>query len=195
MSQPQTVGGSAPEMSRVVIADTVSTGGKSLTIDSKPEERAALAKRFDLVAIDSLTATLRLRRVRGEMVKVTGSLSADVVQTCVVTLDPVPAHVEEEFSALFAPDHLLPKEEEEEEMTFSVEMLEEDVPEAMPGGRIDVGELVAQHLSLALDPYPRKAGISFEEIDEGAEPDSAPVQAEPAKPNPFAALARLKKPS
>lgn len=195
MSHAQPAGGPAPELSRVVIADTVSTGGKSLAIDSTAEERAALAKRFDLVAVDALTASVRLRRVRGEMVKVTGRLSADVVQTCVVTLDPVPAHVEEEFTALFAPDHLLPKEEDEEEMTFSVEMLEEDVPEAMPGGRIDVGELVAQHLSLGLDPYPRKAGIAFEEIDEGEGPDSAPAQAEAAKPNPFAALARLKKPS
>lgn len=180
----------APEFSRTVIAAKVTANGHSETIEASPSERKALAERLGLLAIETLTATARLRRVRGEMIRVEGRLDADVVQTCVVTLDPIPSHVAEEFSALFAPDHLLPQgEDAEADIVVSVDDSEDDVPEAMPGGRIDLGELVAQHLSLALAPYPRKPGAVFDEIveDDGSE--------EPKKPNPFATLAQMKRPS
>ncbi len=179
------------EFARPVIAAKVTTSGLTERIEANETERTRLARRLELVAVEALAATVRLRRVRGEMVKVDGTLEADVVQSCVVTLEPVPAHVTESFSALFAPDHLLPKEEEGDDvdLTFSLEDLEADVPEAMPGGRIDIGELVAQHLSLALDPYPRKPGVVFDDI---AEDDGGEML---EKPNPFAGLARLKPPS
>lgn len=177
----------APEFSRRVIADTVSTAGTERTIEANPAERAALATRFDLFAIDSLTARVKLRRIRGEFIRVTGDLVADVVQRCVVTLEPVPQHVDDSFEALFAPDHLIPKEEEEIEVSFATGA-EEDAPEPMDNGSIDIGELVAQHLSLALDPYPRKPGVAFEEIDDPYEPEP-----EEEKPNPFAKLASLKR--
>lgn len=181
----------APEFSRRVIADTISTAGRTQPVEATEAERRALAERFDLYSIGSLTAQVRMRRVRGEYVRVTGELTADVVQRCVVTLEPVPAHVQEDFETLFAPDHLLPKEEDEEiEVTFSGGT-EADVPEAMDNGAIDIGELVAQHLSLALDPYPRKQGAAFQEIDD---PYEVPA-AEPERPNPFAKLASLKRPS
>ncbi|MFM2043602.1 MAG: hypothetical protein RLY86_2178 [Pseudomonadota bacterium] len=180
----------APEFSRRVVADTVPSAGFSREITAEAGEREGLARRFDLIAIDSLTATLRLRRVRGEMVRVTGQLTASVVQACVVTLEPVPATVADEFEALFAPPHLVPEEGEEIEIGFAVSA-EEEAPEPMEGGVIDIGELVAQHLSLALDPYPRKEGASFAEIDDPYEEDAE----QPAKPHPFAKLASLKRPS
>lgn len=186
----ETAKAAAPEFSRPVIADTVSPGGMVEKIEATGAEREALARRFDLRGIASLKAAVRLRRVRGEMIRVTGELEADVTQTCVVTLEPVPEHVTESFSALFAPDHLLPKDAEEEVEVAFAAAEDADVPEAMPRGIIDIGELTAQHLSLALDPYPRKDGASFEDI---VEPEEEPVEAD--KPNPFAELARLKRPT
>lgn len=188
----------APEFSRTVIAETVTTKGQTLAITPTEQERAALATRLGLVALDSLSATVRLRRFRGELIRVTGELVAQVVQSCVITLDPFPAQVSDEFSAVYAPDHLLPKEEDEE--IGLVEDAEADVPEAMPNGRIDIGELVAQHLSLALDPYPRKPGVTFEpviEFEEEAPETAAGPGSEPEaeRENPFAALARFKRPS
>lgn len=189
-----------PELSRLVIADKVTTGGQHEVITATESECAALAQRFDLFAVANLQGRLRLRRVRGEFIKVTGEVEADVIQRCVVTLEPVPAHVKEEFSALYAPDHLIPKEEEDQESDhFQYLGSDEDFPEPMPGGRIDIGELLAQNLSLALDPYPRAPGVEFVPILEDydpatAGPDAEPV-AEPPRQNPFAALSRLKKPS
>lgn len=190
----------ALELSRIVIADKVTTSGGYEVVTAGDAESAALAARFDLISLSGLTAKLRLRRVRGEFIKVTGELEADVVQRCVVTLEPVPAHVKEEFSALYAPDHLIPKEDEEAESDhFQYLGAEEDFPEPMPGGRIDIGELVAQNLSLALDPYPRRDGVEFTPILEDVGPDTLSLTgdepAEPPRQNPFAALSRLKKPS
>ena len=59
----------------------------------------------------------------------------------------------------------------------------EDPPDVIVEGRIDLGLLTAEALSLSLDPYPKKAGVAFEAPDEPA--------ADPEE-SPFAVLARLK---
>ncbi|ASG21886.1 YceD family protein [Nitrospirillum viridazoti] len=209
----------APEFSRPVIADKVSARESVEKITATPAERAALAKRLDLVTLDSLTALVRLRRIRGgQMVRVTGELEAEVVQSCVVTLEPLPAHVRDTFQALFAPAHLVPKDEDELDNLGLDD--EADPPEPIENGRIDIGELVAQHLSLALDPYPRKADAErfvhvedwegegefpdapnepppdmegADEVESPADDAAAPARdAGEEKPNPFAALAKLR---
>ncbi|HYC03236.1 MAG TPA: DUF177 domain-containing protein [Azospirillaceae bacterium] len=198
----------APEFSRPVNADSVQDREKVETVEATPREREALARRFDLVSVDRLTATVRLRRVRGgQMIRVAGTLEAEVVQTSVVSLEAFSSRVAEDFTALFAPDHLIPREEEDLE-AFLDQQGEGDTPEPIVNGKLDIGELVAQHLSLALDPYPRKPGEGhfqhIEDLDpDGEIPDIAPGAEEegeggeaaprdPQRPNPFAALAKLK---
>jgi uncharacterized metal-binding protein YceD (DUF177 family) len=184
----------APEFSRVVRADHVHRSPVTETIEAGEDERRALALRFELESIERLTATVSLQSVRGgQMVQVTGQLEADVVQTCVVTLEPVPAHVSESFSALFAPPHLI-EDTDDEEIDLEALLSDEDLPEPMENGRIDIGELTAQHLSLALDPYPHAEGVEFAGYSENEEEgESAPKAEPPEKPNPFAALERLKR--
>lgn len=168
-----------PEFSRPFQAESVPPGGRALRIAAGPEECAALAARFGLVALKSLEADLKLNKVRGgRMVRVAGRLRAAAVQTCVVTLEPVDSSVEDSFQALFAPASEIDPDGEDLEIGLS----EDDGPEPMEGGRIDLGELVAQHLSLALDPYPRKPDAAFTAVLEGEAAE------EPAKPSPFAVL-------
>lgn len=121
-------------------------------IEANAEECSALAVRFNLLSLAGLSAVVELRRVSGgPVVRVDGRLEADVVQRCVVSLEPVSDNVEERFSELFAPaDYEIPEEAGEE-----------DVPEAFDDGGIDIGELVAQHLSLSLNPYPRAPGVEL----------------------------------
>lgn len=178
--------GVRPEFSRQVRADRVHDREMVETIEAGEAERRALAERFELEAINRLTATVRLRRLQGgPMIRVVGNLEADVVQTCGVTLEPVPAHISEEFTALFSPDDRPGDDDEDLEfdMEFGPESEFEDGPEPLENGRIDIGELTAQHLSLALDPYPRADGEAFiEHIEHEEEEEKVP--------NPFAALAR-----
>lgn len=177
-----------PEFSRIVKADAVQRGEVVEVIEADAAERKALAERFELEAIDRLKATVRLKRTGGgEMVRVTGELEADVVQTCVVTLESVRNSVKDGFEALFAPPELVP--DIDDELEFDASMAEEDIIEPIVNGRIDIGELTAQHLSLALDPYPRAPGVELPEAAVDAEEDDAVEE----RPNPFAALAKLKR--
>jgi uncharacterized metal-binding protein YceD (DUF177 family) len=163
------------EFSRFIEADTVGTRPVEREISANAEERAALAARFDLVSIDRLEADFTLRRAGNGVIHVKGRVRGDVVQSCVVTLEPVPARIEEEFAADFAAQADRPAQEEE------IDFEAADPPEPIRNGHIDLGELAAEQLSLALDPYPRAPGA---ELPQGAgpdEPESPPV-------NPFSIL-------
>lgn len=176
-----------------VQADEI-VAGKAVKVSIAPsdQERAALSNRLGLYALNSLKADLRLQRNPGNMViHIMGKIMADVVQQCIVTLEPVSEHIEEEFESWFADqtqavsfnkakrDRLSIKEKGEQPM-----MEEYDDPESIVDGRIDLGELVAQHLSLCLNPYPRAQGAWYEKGDDEVRQNDTENQGK----NPFAAL-------
>ncbi|PKU25564.1 YceD family protein [Telmatospirillum siberiense] len=171
----------AIEFSRPVQVDRFGHDERRYDIEANGEERAALAERYGILSVDSFTAHLRLRRISGERLLLKGRFSADVVQSCVVSLEPVSAHLEEDFSLVYAADL------DEEDVEVDIGLTEEDPPEPIEGGVIDLGEAAAEHLALALDPFPRAPGASFQGGDEPPEPEPPP------KVSPFAALASLKK--
>lgn len=138
----------APEWSAPVALDAI--GGTPAThhIEASQEQRAALAKRFDIEAIESLSAELNVSR-DGPAVSVSGRVSAQVVQSCVATGDPVSGAIDEKVSLLFVPENTPAADEE-------VELEEEDCETVFyEGGAIDLGEAAAQTMALALDPFPR----------------------------------------
>lgn len=141
-----------PEFSRPVRANTLSASPRTLEIGANAQERAALALRFGLEAIERLTAQAWLSR-SGETVTAAGTLSARVTQSCVATGEPVNASVEEPFTIHFRPH---PEEKREEE---EIELGEGELDVIFyDGGWVDLGEAVAETLSLSLDPYPRAPG-------------------------------------
>lgn len=159
-----------PEFARPVPVGAIPAGGREERLVASPAECAALAARFMIPAVEALEATIRLAPEPGGSIRATGRLTARVVQTCVVTLDPVTQEVDAPIELRFLPDEAALSEDPEgpDEIVFD-------------HGVIDLGEAVAEQLSLALDPYPRTPGASL------PEPEEAPA---PEKPNPFAALAR-----
>ncbi len=159
------------EFSRPVAVDRLPPGETVHEISATAEERAALAQRFSLLALDRFEARVRLARLGGGLIRLEAELSADVVQECVVTLAPVASRVEDRFTLLFGE-----AQDEAAEVTLSGEA---ELVEPLAGGVIDIGEAVAQQLSLAIDPFPRAPGVEEPpQADAGAKPDS-----------PFAALA------
>ena len=163
----------APEFSRPIRVDMIAGSPRAIDVEASPAERAALAERFGLVGIESLSAEASLSR-RGEDVVADGSLTAEVTQSCVATGEPVPARLEEPFSIVFRthPEGLGPDEE--------IELSEGEMDVVFyDGSTIDFGEAVAETLSLSLDPYPRspeaeaalrEAGVKSEEEVEPAGP-------------------------
>jgi len=167
------------EFSRLIAADTVATHIQHREITAEAAERQALAARFGLVSLDALGAGLELRRQAGDIIHVSGHLSADVVQSCVVSLVPIPAHIEADFAIDYGAG--VPDEGDE------FDPLGPDAPEPIIGGQIDLGEAIAQQLAVALDPYPRAPGAVLETTA------LSPAEENIGKKQPFAALAALKK--
>lgn len=147
-------------------------------IEADAAQRAALAERFGLVAVNSLTGEFALEP-DGAAVRASGRLAAGIVQSCAVSGEDLPVAIDEPLTLRFVPEGTAPSPDEE------IELDSDDCDEiAMEGTRFDLGEALAQSLALAIDPYAvgpqaaearRKAGI----VDEAAS-------------GPFAALAALK---
>lgn len=171
------------EFSRFVEADSVGTHRMERRIAANPEERAALAKRFDLIGIDRLEASFSLKRAGTGVIHVSGAVEAEVTQACVITLAPVPAKIAESFSADFADEDR--RRPADEELAFDAD----DPPEPIRNGHIDLGELAAEQLALALDPYPRAPGAA---IPAQFTPDDAVEEIEEQPVNPFSILKKSK---
>lgn len=160
-----------PEFSRRFPVDTIGTAPRDVDIEASADERAALATRFDLIALDHFAASATL--AQGALgVEATGRFEAGVIQACVVTGDPVAAAVADEFRLRFVDRALLAHDADEIELSGA----DCDIME-LDGGAVDLGEAVAQSLGLALDPFPRSADVGAEEQRWSAGPDAGPFSA------------------
>ena len=170
------------ELSRLYRLDSLDSEPRAVAIEAGPDEREALARRFGLVALDSLAAEAELRR-SGEAVTAVGRLRARVTQSCVASAEPVEAEVAEDFRVEFRP---LPADVRPEE---EVELGEGELDVAFyEGGAVDLGEAVAQSLLLGLDPYPRSPAAEAALREAGVKSEEeARIEA-----SPFAALKGLK---
>jgi uncharacterized metal-binding protein YceD (DUF177 family) len=172
----------APEFSHRVPVEKLSSRAQHLTIEADLAQRAALAARFDLLAIDRLAGQLELER-RGRGAFVAGKLEASVMQRCVVSGEPVVALVSAPLQLSFEP---------QDDLECDIE-LEPQALDTLPveDGQIDLGEALAQSLLLALDPYPRASEEVLGRVrahllsEEEAE---ARATAAKAEGNPFARL-------
>jgi len=162
------------EFPRPIELSRLSQSEQHFAINANAAERAALAARFGLVALDKLEAAVRLGRIAGGLVRLEAELTADVTQACVVTLEPVKNHVAENFTVLYGAGG------EAREVALDGEA---ETIEPIVGGIIDIGEAVAQQLSLALDPFPHAPGTTTVQLTAGSEPSAE---------SPFKVLARLR---
>lgn len=166
---------SAPEFSRPVDERQVTTA--SVSIEANASERDALARRFGIVAVQQLQATVRFER-KDEALAASGRLTAAIVQSCAVSGEDLPVRIDEPLAFRFVPARTIDEEELE---------LEEDDLDEIPfeGHTIDLGEAVAQSLALAIDPYATGPQADRVRKEVGLSDEAAS--------GPFAALAALKK--
>ncbi|TMJ04564.1 MAG: DUF177 domain-containing protein [Alphaproteobacteria bacterium] len=165
--------------SAVVRLDEVGETGKHVELEANEATRSALAKPAGVEAVERAVATFDLARRGRDGLRVKGTVRATVRQACVLTLDPVVNEIDETIDVEFLPegDGSGQATDREVELTHSA-----DEREPLIGGTIDLGALATEFLILGVDPYPRKAGVSF----------AAPPSAADAAGHPFAALAALK---
>ena len=153
--------------------------GERLDLVADAAERSSVATRLGIPRLDRLDAHVQLSRT-GELVRAKGRLLAALDQECVVTGEPVAAHVDEAFEVMFVrpPEASNPDEE--------IELGASDCDVVFyEGGTIDLGSAIADSLALSLDSYPRSAGA------EAALKEAGVMTEEQA--SPFAILAQLKR--
>lgn len=167
---------SGVEFARPQRVDTIGDEARTVEIDADAQERAALAKRFDLIAIERLTGKFTIRRDAAGILA-EGRVAAAVTQACSITGDPLPATVDESVALRFVP--------EDDSGQDEVELGDGDI-DVIPydGGTIDLGEVAAETMALALDPFPRGPNA------EAALREAGVLSEEQA--GPFGALAALK---
>jgi uncharacterized metal-binding protein YceD (DUF177 family) len=171
-----------PELSRILEVEKIVQDEVELVIDATDEERGRIADRLDLLGVERLTAHLRVTSVSaGPGIAVNGRVTAVVAQRCVVSLERMECAIDEPLAAQFAPPG-----EAESELEFNVD--DADPPEPLTEDRIDLGELVVQHLAIALDPYPQKSGVQAPDWCDGVD-----TMENTGVDSPFSVLASLKK--
>lgn len=165
-------------LARTLRADRIGYEPESVVLTANSADRTALIERFDLVDLPALTADLVVRkRAETGWISVTGYVRATVVQTCVITLEPVKATLTTAMEELFQIGA------EPDTAEIDIDPLA-DAPEPLEDGVLDLAELVAQAFGLSLDPYPRSSDALMPEAVDGT--------TDPAvEASPFAKLAGL----
>jgi hypothetical protein len=156
-------------------------GGLREVREASAAERAEVVASLDLIACDFLKADYTIRSLGEGRYRMRGSLIARLTQQCVVTLEPIPQDIAEDFDIEFWPPGTLPEVGDAE-----VEVLSVPDIEPIAHGKIEAGCIIFEILSTSLDPYPRKAEASFQWEGEAA-------SVRPEQESPFAALSKLKK--
>jgi uncharacterized metal-binding protein YceD (DUF177 family) len=153
--------------------------GERIDISADEGQRRATAERLGLQSLARLDAHVTLHR-KGDTITAEGRAIAALDQNCVVTGEPVRAHLDEPFAIAFVPEPPVTRSDEEIELApADCDVVFHD------GSTIDLGSAIADTLALALDPYPRSAEAE-------AALKEAGIMTE-AEASPFAALAQLKR--
>lgn len=155
MSTDTTGSGRTGPLSRPLSIQRLPGEGTEVVVEAGPEERAALARDLDLVSLDALVGRFRLAG-SAHRLTVTGRVEAEIVQTCVVTLEPFASRVSEPVEVAFSDAEPAPGGDAQDADAETVER-----PDPIVDGTIDLGGLTAEFLALGLDPYPRKPGAAF----------------------------------
>lgn len=150
--------------------------GAGVARDIEPDEaaRARIARTLDLIDLPMFKAHLAVKPAETGWT-LSGQVTAHAVQRCGLTLEPLPVEIDESFAIdLVEADPRAPVEVDVDP--------EDDGPDVVEDGMIDLGVYAVEQLALSLDPFPRKPGAVFEQPEQ------------PAEESPFAVLKQFKQP-
>ena len=166
---------------------------KGLNIKLEPDQdvRTKLAAQCNVLSISEFSALLNVKPWHKDGVRVSGPLRATLVQSCIVTLEPVSDQIDTLIDAVFVPNtsKLAKPHIDAETRELIVEAEGDDVPELFELPNLDVGAVAVEFFALELNPYPKSpnAGETDATLAEQGENIEHDV-----KENPFAALAKIR---
>lgn len=159
----------------------LSDAGFDMTIVATPEELSRLAEWAEVKEVTRLEAHITVKPWAKTRFHLETNFTADIVQTCVVTLEPVKSHIARHFTREL---HLSPGLQRYADRGGLVTpaLADDETPEEIASTSYDLAEPLREELVLAIDPYPRAPGVEFE----------PPADAEGRPESPFAVLEKLK---
>ncbi len=184
---PKQYNAGGAEWSFTVDVEKISTEPKRFQFAADERQRIDLARRLGIVSVEKAECIATIQKVSGGTYHALGTVRADVTQSCVVSLAPVPASIEDEFEGWYSDKDAnavsfakARSEREVKKGQTEIEVLEESVdPEPVIGGKVDIGELATQYLSLALDPYPQADGVAHVYTAPAPDKDGAELRKSP----------------
>ena len=147
-------------------------GGVKRTLEPDAAARARIVKALDLASLDAFTAEMDLKPTDAGW-RLSGRVRASLAQTCGITLEPLPLEIDAPFVLNLA-------EAVDEESDEIVITMDDESPDLIENGQIDLGQYAVEQLALRLDPFPRKLGAEFVQPPE------------PEEISPFAVLKQLR---
>ena len=157
---PNTTTGTGTVFSRrIALSGTTMFQGR---IDATAEECTRLCALFRVEGLSAFHFTYRIAPLSSHRYRLNGDLNAEVTQACVLTLEPVTEHVQESVSVEFWPADQIAAAD----FATLDTGLDDEFPEEIVDGKIDVGAFAAEILASAINPYPKKSGVGFEWTDQ-----------------------------
>lgn len=147
-------------------------GGVKRTLEPDAAARARIARALDLASLDAFTADMDLAPTDSGW-RLSGRVRAKLAQTCGITLEPLPLEIDAPFVVTLAEA----VDEDSEEIVIT---MDDESPDLIENGQIDLGQYAVEQLALRLDPFPRKPGAEFVQPPE------------PEEISPFAVLKQLR---
>jgi uncharacterized metal-binding protein YceD (DUF177 family) len=162
---------------------SVSQQGTELHLSPDATERGRIAAWLGALEVPALGTTIRLAQLGSDDYSYHAEFSAEIVQACVVTLEPVRSLHSGTFSRRY---RVMGKPASRRSLrTLGAEPGNEEKDEdseVVASPVIDLAAPLLEELSLVLDPYPRAPGVRFE----------PPKEESQGTDSPFAVLAKLK---
>jgi uncharacterized metal-binding protein YceD (DUF177 family) len=155
--------------------------GLHRVLEASPEECQRLAAAAGIPSVSDVRAEFTLLPGRADSVRLDGRVTAQVAQTCVVSLEPMESTIDEVVELTFAPAEQVARLSALADDTDD-EAERPDPPEPIENDFIDLGRVATDALFLGIDPYPRRPDAVLELPAEVADPAD----------HPFAALKALK---
>jgi uncharacterized metal-binding protein YceD (DUF177 family) len=149
----------------------------ALELSADEAVRKAVAKLLDLASLDRFEARVRMTTWL-DGAALNADWSADLVQSCSLTLTPIPVSLRGHFAIRMVPPDSPNAPANDPEAVIDPDA--DDPPDVLETQFVPVGDYLVEHLALELDPFPRAPGAVFVPPDDGG------------VISPFAALKALK---
>lgn len=169
----------SPPIERFYDLSSLSEAGDEIEIRASADDLSDLARWAEIDGVERFEGRITLRKLSPSRFAYEAILSADIVQACVVTLQPVRTHIARSFGRTL---HYSGGRRPDREGQITLAAGDDEAPDEIDSTHFDLAEPLLEEFSLSIDPYPRAPGVAFE----------APAGENAPAESPFAVLKQLK---